>query len=352
MDFADQIKLLAKRVDSLKAQIQTEEATKTSFIMPFFRILGYDVFNPLEFLPEFTADVGIKKGEKVDYAIMDDGAPIILIEAKSCDESLEKHGGQLFRYFATTTAKFGILTNGIEYRFFTDLLQPNVMDDKPFFVFNLLKVRDQDIAEVKKFQKAIFDIDTVFSAAEDLKYTNEIKTLLRKQMEDPDEKFIRYVLNEVYDGIKTKPIIDKFAPVITKSLNQFVGDLVNDRLTAALAKATEEDVQPPEEAPEEKDKASRIETTSEELEGFALVKSILRDTLDADRLTYKDTVNYFGILYENKNTKWVCRLKVSKVNKFIVFPDGSPNGKKYPLETLNSIFDYADMLKESAKRFL
>lgn len=117
MDFADQLKVLAKRVASLKEQIQTEEAAKTSFIMPFFQLLGYDVFNPLEFVPEYTADVGIKKGEKVDYAILSDGLPIILIEAKWCGEDLGKHGGQLFRYFGTTKAKFGILTNGIEYRF-------------------------------------------------------------------------------------------------------------------------------------------------------------------------------------------------------------------------------------------
>lgn len=121
MDFIDQVKQFAKRVEGMKDTIQTEEATKTSIIMPFFSLLGYDVFNPNEFIPEFTADVGIKKGEKVDYAILSDGSPVILIECKWIGEPLEKHDSQLFRYFGTSKAKFAILTNGLIYRFYTDL---------------------------------------------------------------------------------------------------------------------------------------------------------------------------------------------------------------------------------------
>ncbi len=128
MDFIDQLKQFSSRVETLRASLQTEEATKTAIIMPFFAMLGYDVFNPQEFVPEFTADVGTKKGEKVDYAIVDNGNPIILIEAKWIGENLNKHDSQLFRYFATTTAKIGILTNGLIYKFYTDLETPNKMD--------------------------------------------------------------------------------------------------------------------------------------------------------------------------------------------------------------------------------
>lgn len=185
MDFVDQVKLLSKRVETLQASIQTEEATKTSLIMPFFQLLGYDVFNPLEFVPEYTADVGIKKGEKVDYAILTDGEPTILIEAKWCGEPLEKHGSQLFRYFATTKAKFGILTNGIEYRFFTDLEDQNKMDKTPFFMFDITKMKDQDVSELKKFHKSGFNVEAVLSAAEDLKYSNQIKSLLKSRWMTP-----------------------------------------------------------------------------------------------------------------------------------------------------------------------
>ena len=113
MDFKDEIKQFTERVEKLKPEIKTEEATKNAFIMPFIRSLGYDVFNPLEVIPEFVADIGIKKGEKVDYAIMRDGTPMILVECKHWSENLDPHNSQLFRYFHTTKAKFGLLTNGI-----------------------------------------------------------------------------------------------------------------------------------------------------------------------------------------------------------------------------------------------
>ena len=147
----------------MTGSIQTEEATKTAIIMPFFSMLGYDVFNPQEFVPEFTADVGIKKGEKVDYAIIQDGTPVILIECKSITENLERHDSQLFRYFGTTPAKFAILTHGIFYRFYTDLEDANKMDKDPFLTINILDIRDNQVPELKKFCKSVFDIDSIFS---------------------------------------------------------------------------------------------------------------------------------------------------------------------------------------------
>lgn len=370
MDFIDQVKLLSKRVETLKDQIQTEEATKTSLIMPFFQLLGYDVFNPLEFVPEYTADVGIKKGEKVDYAILSEGEPTIIVEAKWCGESLEKHGSQLFRYFATTKAKFGILTNGIEYRFFTDLDEANKMDQKPFFTFDVTQIKEQDINELKKFHKSTFDISAVFNAAEDLKYSNQIKSLLKKQLEEPDDNFINYILSEIYDGRKTQNIVDKFKPVIKKSLNQFINDLMNDRITAALQKSSDDsNIETPTKlstnTPENSVPASsdadidevaapenKIVTTQEELEGFAIIKAILFKIIPPDMIYYRDTLNYFGVLYDNKNYKWICRLKVEKTNKYLIIPDGSPNGKKYPLDSVNDLFKYADIITESAKRFV
>ena len=119
MDLKDQLKLIADRANKLKDQIQTEEATKNAFIMPFLQSLGYDVFNPLEVVPEFVADLGLKKGEKIDYAIFIDSKPSILIECKHWNQNLSVHDGQLLRYFHTSKARFGLLTNGIIYRFVT-----------------------------------------------------------------------------------------------------------------------------------------------------------------------------------------------------------------------------------------
>lgn len=141
MDFNETIKQFSKRAATIKDTASTEEATKMSLIVPLFQILGYDVFNPAEFCPEYTADVGIKKGEKVDYAILENGSPSMLIECKSCTEQLDKHSSQLFRYFGTTPAKFGILTNGLIYRFYTDLEESNKMDLVPFLELDITNLK-------------------------------------------------------------------------------------------------------------------------------------------------------------------------------------------------------------------
>ncbi|MCD8177888.1 MAG: type I restriction enzyme HsdR N-terminal domain-containing protein, partial [Tannerellaceae bacterium] len=149
MDFKDVIKQLAERVIKMKDSILTEEATKTAFVLPFINALGYDVFNPMEVLPEFICDIGTKKGEKIDYAIIKEDEPIILIECKHCGQDLNLHDNQLLRYFHVSKAKFGILTNGIIYKFYTDLEKENIMDKKPFFEFNFLDIKDEHIEEIR-----------------------------------------------------------------------------------------------------------------------------------------------------------------------------------------------------------
>lgn len=364
MDFADQLQALAKRVNQLKGSIQTEEATKTSLIMPFFQALGYDVFNPFEFVPEYTADIGIKKGEKVDYAILVEDIPTILVEAKWCGETLDKHSGQLFRYFSATKAKFGILTNGVEYRFFTDLEEPNKMDSKPFYTVNILELKEQDISELKKFHKSNFDIEAVFNAAENLKYAGQIKALIKQELDNPSDQFIRFILSAVYDGMKTQAVIEKFKPLVKKSLNQFITDLMNDRITAALQTSNKNeetiaDIPAPKEeanveAPkEEAVPKNKINTTQEELEAFAIVKAILLKTVPPEKVHYRDTVNYFAVLYDNKNYKWICRLKVEKTTKYLILPDSEkPNGNIISIQSINDLFNYADLITASAQKFV
>lgn len=190
MSFFDDLKNFTQRIETLKDSIQTEEATKMSLIVPFFQLLGYDVFNPAEFFPEYTADVGIKKGEKVDYAIIVNNDPAILIECKWCGEPLDKHGSQLFRYFGTSPAKFGILTNGIIYKFYTDLDELNKMDLTPFLEINLLDLKENLVNELKKFSKEAFDKDNILSTASELKYTNMIKEYLKKLLDEPSDEYV------------------------------------------------------------------------------------------------------------------------------------------------------------------
>lgn len=357
MDFIDSIKQLSARAEKLRDQIQTEEATKMSLIIPFFQALGYDVFNPQEFTPEFTADVGIKKGEKVDYAIIMNGSPAILIEAKSCTSQLEKHDSQLFRYFGTTKAKFGILTNGLIFKFYTDLEESNKMDLSPFIEFDILNIKDSLIPEIKKFHKDIFDVDSISSAASELKYSKLIKSYFSAQLDNPDDDFVRLITSHSYEGMKTQAVIDRFKPLIKKTLNDYISELMNDRIIAALKTdaqkqpSAEQDLTPPVVA-ESSESGSEIETTSEEMEAFYIVKSILRGIVTPEKITYKDTGAYFNVLFENNTRKWICRLFLSGGKKRIVIAGENKAETKYDISSIDSLYDLAPQIIESAKRFV
>lgn len=357
VDFIDQLKQFSIRTQKMKEKITTEEATKTAMILPFFQMLGYDVFNPLEFVPEYTADVGIKKGEKVDYAIMgEDENPLILIEAKWCGDTLDKHGSQLFRYFSTTSAKFGILTNGIIYQFYTDLDEPNKMDEKPFLEFNLEDIKESLVNELKKFQKTSFDVETIFTTASELKYSGQIKQLLAKQLAAPSDSFITCMIEGIYEGRKTQNVIDKFRDIVKKSFNQFINELINDRLKSALATeaAKEEaasalpETQEPLAIPEEN---LKITPSAEQLECFYMIKALLHDVLGENTITYKCTETYLAILLNGNSRKWICRIQVSELRISLALPTEGKKPVKYILENIDGLFSYKDHLAEIIMRY-
>ena len=225
MDFKDEIKQFGDRVEKLKAQISTEEATKNAFIMPFIKALGYDVFNPLEVVPEYVADIGIKKGEKVDYAILMNGQPSILVECKHWSENLDVHNSQLFRYFHTTKAKFGLLSNGVIYRFYTDLVEKNKMDENPFLEFNVTDIKDNQIEELKKFHKSYFDVDNIVNTASELKYMNELKTFINTEFQNPTEGFVKHFAKQAYPGVLTAKLMEQFTILTKKSIQQYINDV-------------------------------------------------------------------------------------------------------------------------------
>lgn len=352
MDFIDELKQFSKRVDALKDKLPTEEATKHSIIMPFFQMLGYDVFNPDEFMPEYTADVGIKKGEKVDYAILKDGEPTILIEAKWVKEDLKKHDSQLFRYFGTSKAKFAILTNGIVYRFFTDLDEPNKMDAKPFLEINILDIKDSQVRELKKFAKSTFSVEDIMDTASQLRYTNEFRALISKEIQEPSDAFVRLMLHDIYPGQKNTAVIEKFRPLIKEAVNQMINEMLNDKLKTALgvdsmSELIKHDVTTSgadtgaaekEESndPESEKKERTIITTEEELEAYFIVKNILKDVVGLERVTYKDNERYMSINIDGKTTKWVCRLYFNGQKKFITIPNEQ---KKEVRIDINNVYD-------------
>ena len=350
IDFIDSVKQFAKKIEGIILKISNEEATKTSLIMPFFQLLGYDIFDPTEFVPEFTADQGIKKGEKVDYAIILNNSPAILIEAKSINEKLEvNYESQLFRYFTATKARFAILTNGVEYKFYTDLENANMMDKDCFLEINLLDIKDNKISELKKFAKTNFDPENILTSASKLKYSSKIIHLLNTELQTPSERFINYVLNEVYEGKKTQQIKDKFTDIIKNAFNQFINDLMNEKLKAAFSKPENELDEEPKIDPV--DPISRIITTQDEMEAFFIVKSILREVVPAEEITFKDTQSYLGILYQNNTRKWICRLLLDGNKKYLIYPDENKTEIRQEIGCLDDIYNYKDAISEVVKRY-
>lgn len=344
MDFKDEIRQFAKRVDRLLPQIKTEEATKTSLIMPFLKILGYDVFDPFEVHPEFIADIGIKKGEKVDYAILRDEKPVILIECKHYADGLDPHNSQLFRYFHTTEAKFSLLTNGLEYRFYTDLVTPNKMDEKPFFEFKITDIKDTEIAELRKFHKSVFDLDSISSAASDLKYFNELTILVNSEMHNPTEEFVRYFSRQVYPGSVTARVIEQFTPLVKRVYLQIVNDQISERLKSALKKEMESDTNT-NATPAEPE--SLIVTTQEEIDGFLIVKSILRKDIEVGRIFLRDNQSYCGILLDDNNRKPICRFYFTSNRLRIGLFGKDKKETKHDLGRLDDIYDYSEHILQT-----
>lgn len=351
MDFSTQLKALGDNLIGKMENIKTEEATKTGLIMPFLQTLGYDVFNPTQVVPEFTADTGVKKGEKVDYAIFQDEQPILIIECKHHSDKLTLHNTQLLRYFQNTSAKFAILTNGINYKLFSDLEEQNKMDEKPFYEFDITVLKENDFKEIEKFRRDNFDLENILNSASELKYSGEIKKYMRTQFEELDEEFLLFLIKKVYSGKATAGIKEQFTPIVKKSLKSFLSELVNQRLQSAIAKEESEQKELQESEQSEDDDDSKIVTTEEELEGFHIVKSLLRKEIEPARIFYRDTVTYFGIILDNNNRKPVCRLYFNGKKKFITIIDAARKEEKFQLETLDEIYSYEEKLLASAKSY-
>jgi predicted type IV restriction endonuclease len=356
MDFIDQLRVLANRIANTKDIIQTEEATKNAMVMPFIQILGYNVFDPLEVTPELIADVGTKKGEKVDYAILRDGKPIILFECKKSGGDLNiNHAGQLFRYFHVTDARFGVLTNGLTYRFFTDLEKPNKMDEKPFFEFNILEFKERDVEELKKFAKSAFDLDTILTTANELKYTRSIQTLLNHWVQAPSEDFVRLLSADLLGGKRFTPAAkDQFTAITKRAFEQLIGEKINERLKGAMSPESPSmvDLAPSVAVPDEAARSAapasneQLATTIEELEAFHIIRSILREVVPSKRIFMRDAQSYCAVLLDDNNRKPICRLRFNNREKLrIGLFDEKKEEALFSLIDVEGVYDYALQLK-------
>jgi len=359
MDFIDQLRALGSRIAATKDLIQTEEATKNAMIMPFIQALGYNVFDPLEVTPELIADIGTKKGEKVDYAILRDGRPIMLFECKKSGGDLGiNHAGQLFRYFHVTEARFGVLTNGLCYRFFTDLEQPNKMDEKAFFEFNILDFKDRDVEELKKFAKAAFDVDNILTTASELKYTRSIQNRINAQMADPSEELVRLLTSDLLAGKRFTPAIkDQFTAITKRAFEQMIGERINERLKGAMTpevRSLSVAAEPVAPSTEQANlPTDQINTTLEEIEGFHIIRAILRDTVGAKRVFMRDAQSYCAILLDDNNRRPICRLRFNSAQRLVLgLFDANKEEEKVSIADLDDLYLHADRLRATAASYL
>jgi hypothetical protein len=363
MEIADKIREIAIKVRTQKASIATEEGTKNAFVMPFIStVLGYDVFNPSEVIPEFIADLGIKKGEKIDYAIVHNGQVQILIEVKKVTEPLcVNHASQLFRYFAVTNARVAILTNGETYEFYTDLDIPNRMDKKPFLVLDLTAVDETLLPEVAKLTKDSFDLDSVVSAAGELKYVGQIKRMLGAEFKEPSAELIRLFAAQIYPGRPfTQRIRDELSPLVTKATTQFLNEQVRERLKTALeddSKTVSGDsknsvqVSPPGPVTDS-DLQVDINTTEEELEGYRIVRAIVCSEVSSNRIIGRDSKTYFAIILDNNNRKPIARLWFNRKQKYLGVFNNDKSETRLPIESPEDIYHHAVQLRTIVTNYL
>ena len=360
MDFKDNILQLAERIDKQKDAIQTEEATKNAFIMPMIAALGYDIFNPFEVVPEMDCDL-TKKGDKIDYAIMKDSEPILLIECKHCRQKLDIHSTQLSKYYAASNARFGVLTNGVEYRFYADLDKTNIMDEKPFLIVNVLDLSDGDIEQLKKFHKSYYNESDILGTAQELKYTTEIKKIICEDFASPSCEYVRFITKQVYDGTVNYNVIQQFTPIVKKSIASVINDIISDRLNVAIKNEEQQnssqdlqstvrtetvDVLP--EGVVYIDKESGAVTTQEEIDAYNIIRSVLRKFITADKIVYKDFKSYFAIGIENASYWWICRLSFGSRKKSIYFPtEDYKSQEKFDLNSIDGIFECIDKLEQA-----
>lgn len=339
---------LIARIPKMLERLQTEEATKHALVMPFLQALGYDIFDPTEVVPEFISDVGIKRGEKVDYAILENGRPVILLECKhhAVTPTLE-NASQLYRYFSVTDARFAILTNGVIYRFYTDLDKPNMMDHKPFLEVNLLSLTEDELVEILKFAKHSFNQDDILGSASEMKYVAAIKQHLVQEFTEPTDEFIKLLIARVYDGRLTTNVRNRFATYTRKALNDFISQLISERLRSAFDASTSTTTQISE--PEDQDKDDDgLNVTPEEWQAFYIIKSVLRNEVNYARIYIRKHQSYCAVLLDNNRRKTICRLYFTEKRLAVgLFDAADRHEQRVIIDTLDDFFKYADRLKKS-----
>ena len=359
MGLYEDLRNLAEQIKKRQAHVKGEEATKQALVLPFLQVLGFDIYDPTEVKPEYIADFAKKKSggqfEKIDYAITLKGEPAIFVECKAVDVAVEDHDGQLARYFnSTPSVKLGVLTNGIQYRFFTDLRNQNIMDATPFLEFSILRVTEREADLLRPFTKESFNSAIIQRHAEEIISLEKVTALIHELLRNPSENFIRFVLSELelVGGRVTASVVSRFEPIVKKSIQTALLGMMTKSIQQEIAPAqtpgngtsAEPSVTPrasaekitPSVATESAAKtptpvktaslaqndsdgvtASGAETTKEELEIFGVLKRICAESPLQVPIRYKDGTNFFAVNL-GATRSWFLRLFAGSRRKSFV----------------------------------
>ena len=351
---SENIRALSLRAKQFADRNLNEAQTKTALVQPFIEALGYDVSNPFEVSAEYTADQGTKRGEKIDYAILNDNTPIVLIECKPCMDCLDEgRCSQLRRYFqAVPQAKIGILTNGTRYLFFSDRKRENIMDDKPFMEVDLLAFNEQLLPEIQCLSKESLDMDGLLHSADALQYFNEMMHVFAKEIESPTDDFVRFFASKVYNRKIMAKTLDFFRPIFLQVIDGYLSARLNQRL--------EDSKRTPKVVNLEKSENNSIITTNTEMWGLVIVRTLLHDIIDVSRVNMRDQKSYCSILLDANNRKTICRFfnftewKENDPNigdnAHVVIFNGREGGERFPLQYIDDLYPLKEHLIAAVRK--
>ncbi len=289
------VKLVKDRADHVKGN---EQATKQSLIAPLFATLGYDLSDPHECVPEYRADFGKDRSAKpVDWAFLQNGKPTFFVEAKDAGKKLAGYNEQLGDYFAKSPeAKLGILTNGVLWWFYTDVVNANVMDKEPFLKWDVVNDEKPPYDFLTLLQKSQFTAELIRTFAQRKRAQNLLVNELIRLLE-PSPEFTRLAIANIEIRNLTAAVVDSWKPVLANA----IGEWAKQRILSSVLNS------PPEVAASfaEPGTDSRIETTQEELDAYAIVCRVLGPERPVE---YDDTISYFKVHHPKKRTWVMCRL--------------------------------------------
>ena len=360
MAFEDEIQAIAERIPGLQSQgnLDDEAKTKQYLVVPFLRALGYDDSVPSQVVPEFTADFPGRQGWKVDYALISGDQPIIIIECKDSKNKLTDVS-TLGRYFPFTKAPIGILTNGILYKFFTEIDDnPNTMDINPFLEVNLEHLDLKAVEQLEQFSRG-FNVDERLAAASDRKIIDGMKNMLVQQHSQPEDNFLELFVRALHKGSYSQAARDRFRPLLQEASREFIKDRLDATFRAAQSFTTRiDEKRGPEQSGEPDESGKEIATTAQEWQAYDIVKAIVQDLVASDRVAIRDAHSYCAVLVDNNNRRPVCRFYFNGPQKRLGVFDGSRadsgalNVRQYDIESLDDIHNYADQLREATRRYL